>query len=237
MKLFYLAIGAAALCISLPQSAFAADRSYDLPAFTAIEIASGIDATVTVGGAQNVAATARDAETLDRLKVDVRDGTLKIWREGDLFDLFESFGDGLQTRFTISAPALAAATSSSGADVDVSGLGGDRVRLKASSGADLKATDIQATAIDVDVSSGADLTANGTCTTLSVEASSGSSVEIDNLACTDAVVNTSSGSDVSLRASGRLDAKASSGADVSVHGQPKTTTIENSSGGSVTLGD
>lgn len=230
-----LAAGAVALAIAIPGVGLAADRTYDLPPFTAIDISAGVDAVVTVGGSQSVAATARDHSSLDELRVEVRDGTLKVWRDWDILDLFEFGRD--ETKMTISAPTLTGAESSAGADVAVSGLSGETVWLEASSGADLKATDMQATNVEIDVSSGADLSANGTCTSLDVEISSGAHAEIADLACTDAEVEASSGAGVTLRASGSLRAEASSGADITVKGKPKTSNVEESSGGEVTIED
>lgn len=237
MTQHFLAAAAVALLAAAPATTFAADRAYnDLPPFTAVDISSGIDAVVTVGGSQSVTAVAPNAADLDELNVEVRDGTLKIWRDWDFFDLFEGIGER-ETRFTIAAPALNSAAASSGSDVDVSGLSGETVWLESSSGADLKATDIQATNVDVDVSSGADLKANGTCTTLDLNVSSGADAELGDLACTNAEVEASSGSDVTLRVNGSLKAEASSGAGISVKGKPAKTEIDESSGGSVTLED
>ena len=179
MKLQILATVAAVLAAT---PALAVDRTFnDLPAFTGIHIASGIDAVVTVGPAQSVVGSAPGAGDLDELKIEVRDGTLKIWRDWDIFDLFGDMGDR-NIRFTITALSLNRAEASSGADVDVSGLSGDKVWLEASSGADLKATDIQATSIDVDASSGADLSANGTCTTHEVTAIIGITGQLTGMA-------------------------------------------------------
>jgi hypothetical protein len=237
MRLLYPAAGAVALLLTTPGLGLAADRTYnDLPAFTAVQIASGIDAVVTVGPAQSVAATAPNVADLDDIKIEVRDGTLKIWRDWDIFDLFGDMGDR-QTRFTITAPKLDSADASSGADVAVSGLSGESVWLEASSGADLDATDIQATNVDVDVSSGADVTANGTCTKLEVDVSSGANANLENLVCSEAEAESSSGSDATIHVSSTLRAKASSGSDITVKGKPATTKIDESSGGTITIED
>jgi hypothetical protein len=231
MKLSILAASAALLATPV----FAADRSYsDLPPFTGIDIASGVDALVTVGGTQSVVASATDAADLEDLHVEVQNGTLKVWHDWDIFSLFEDFGDR-QTKLTINAPTLHSAEASSGSDVAVSGLSGETVHLESSSGADLKATDIQATSIDAEVSSGADLTANGTCTTLDVNVSSGADADLGDLACTDAEAEASSGADLTLRANGTLKAEASSGAGISIKGKPANSSVEESSGGSITI--
>lgn len=236
MKQLYLAAGIA-LATLAPATSLAAERTYDLAAFTAIDISSGIDAEVTVGGAQSIKATAPDESHLDELSIEVQNGTLKVWRDWDLdlFSLFEGLGDS-ETKLVVTVPALTSANASGGSDVAVSGMSGDRISIEASSGAELRATDIMAVSIDANASSGSDLRANGTCTTVTIKSSSGSDVDFEDLACTDATVNASSGSDVELHANGTLKAEASSGSDISVRGTPKTTEIEESSGGSVDLG-
>lgn len=234
MKLTILAATAIGLLAATP--GLGADRTYDLAPFTAIDISSGVHATVTVGGTQSVAASARNAADLDELTVEVVDGTLKVGRDWDILDIFEGLVDR-DIRFNIAAPSLTSAEASSGADVEVSGLSGDTVRIEASSGADLRSTDMRATTIQVEVSSGSDVDANGTCTTLDLRASSGADADLENLACTDATIDASSGSDVTLRAGGSLKAEASSGAEITVRGKPATTEIEESSGGSVDLED
>jgi hypothetical protein len=237
MRLLYPAAGAVALLLTTPGLGLAADRTYnDLAPFTAIQIASGIDALVTVGPAQSVAATAPNAADLDEIKIEVRDGTLKIWRDWDIFDIFGDMGDR-QARFTITAPKLDSAEASSGADVEVSGLSGESVWIEASSGADLDATDIQATNVEVDVSSGADVTANGTCTKLEVDVSSGADANLGNLHCTEGEAEGSSGSDATIHVGSTLRAKASSGSDITVKGKPTTTKIDESSGGTITFVD
>ncbi len=233
MRLLYPMAGVVALLLTTP--GFAADQTYnDLPAFTAIHVASGIDAVVTVGPAQSVAASAPTAEHLADIKVEVRDGTLKVWRDWDFFDLFGDRGD-TQTRFTITAPKLESADASSGADIEVNGLTGENVWLEASSGAGLKAIGVQATNVEVDVSSGGQITADGTCTTLEVDTSSGAGAHLHDLACTHAEAEASSGSSARISITGDLRAKASSGAGISVQGKPTTTKIDESSGGHVDL--
>lgn len=236
MRLLYPLAGAVALLLTVPSAGLAAEKTYALPAFTAISVASGIDAQVTVGGAQKIVATSNDQREIDDLKIEVRGGELHIWRDWDLLDLFDGMADH-QTRVTISVPTLTSAEASSGADVDVSGMDGDAITLESSSGADLDATDVRAVTITANASSGADLSANGTCTTLTVESSSGATADLDDLACTDAIAEASSGADIDLRVTGALKAEASSGGGISVSGKPASTEIEQSSGGHVDLGD
>ena len=54
----------------LATSAFAETRTIELPPFTALDVSSGIDAIVKVGGPQSITAEANDKRMLDDLQLD-----------------------------------------------------------------------------------------------------------------------------------------------------------------------
>src|SRR5690606_20266588 len=114
---------------------------------------SGINAVVTVDGAQSVRAESPNQTELDELVVEVDDGVLRVHTGWNLLDLL-NFEDR-ETTVTIVAPALNGAEASAGADVDVTGIAGSEVSLKASSGADLHTRAAAGERFLVDVSSGA----------------------------------------------------------------------------------
>jgi hypothetical protein len=238
MQLLAKAAVAAVLCLAAPATALAASKTFDVEPFTAIEISSGIDAIVTVGGAtQSVVAESPKQEELDELIVEVRDGKFHAHTDRDFFDLFDWAESDRQTRITITVPALTAAEANSGADIDVSGISGDSVRLASSSGADLEATAVSGKSFDLNSSSGADLTVAGTCESARVDVSSGSDLHADKLLCADVEANASSGSDAEVYASASIRANVSSGASIDVYGKPATVEDEVSSGGEVRLRD
>src|SRR5690606_13621656 len=155
--------------------------SYDLPPFTKIDISSGIDAVVTVGGAQAVRATSSSQEELDELIVEVRDGVLVARTDWNLLGFL--FDADRQLRLEVAVPALEAATASSGADVEVTGIAADIVRLGASSGSDLVVREAAGQRFDIEVSSGADLRVSGNCEDAEMGVSSGGTLAAADLAC------------------------------------------------------
>jgi hypothetical protein len=225
-----LAAAAATLMFAVP--AAAESRTIDLPPFTSVDISSGIDAVVTVGGAQSVEAEAPTAEILDEVQFRVENGTLKAWIDWSIFDLF-SLGLDRQITLTISALEITGAEASAGADVDVTGAAGGQLYFEASSGADLTATAVAGGAVDLEASSGGGLHLDGTCTNANVGASSGASLDAEKLLCADVVVGASSGADAAVFASASVDAEASSGGHVVVHGNPTKFETDSSSGGDV----
>lgn len=228
-----LATAFAALAI-IANPAFAAEKTIELPAFTAVDISSGIDAEITVGGTQSIVAESPDPGIIDRMQIRIVGSELQAWFDWNFLDLF-SLGIDRSIKLTISVPELVQAEASAGADIVVSGMTGDALDLEASSGSDLKASGIAGGTVSVSASSGANLDATGTCTTGSFEASSGADIDAEELLCTDAGVEVSSGANAEIFATGSVNAEASSGADVTVHGAPKQVDSETSSGGDVTV--
>lgn len=227
------AVAAAALLLAAP--AYAETRTIELPAFTAIDVSSGINATISVGGTQSIEAEAKDAKLLDELQVRVEDGVLKAYIDWNLFDLF-SFGPAREINVRIVAPTVTSVEASAGADVDAAGVSGDSLEFNVSSGADLSLTGVAGKSVSLNASSGADLRVEGSCETGEIDASSGSDIRADELLCAIIDVNASSGSDIEVFAGKAVKANASSGSEIDVHGNPASVENEESSGGDINIG-
>ena len=210
--------------------ALAAEAQFDLEPFTTIDISSGITATVTVGSAQNVRATAPSQEELDELIVEVRDGRLTARVDWNLLDFM--FGER-DISVDITVPDLHSVDVSSGADVQLDGLAADALTLNASSGGDLTARAATADSYRIDVSSGADLRIDGQCGSATINVSSGGTLLADALQCQSVEVEASSGGDADVHAGARIKADVSSGGDVRVSGNPPERELDESSGGQV----
>lgn len=228
-----LAAASAALLL-LAAPALAETRTIELPAFTALDVSSGIDAIVTVGGTQSITAEATDKRLLDDLQIKVEGNTLKAYYDWSLFDIF-SFGDRNQIKLTITVPTLTKVEASAGSDVDAAGVTGDALTFNSSSGADLTLSAVAGKSIELNASSGAGLKIDGTCATGKAEASSGSDLDAEHLLCGTMDANVSSGSDLEVYASKSIKANASSGSDVTIHGNPTDVEQELSSGSDIRL--
>lgn len=228
-----LAVALAATLLTTP--ALAETRTVDLPAFTAVDISSGIDAKVTVGP-QSVTAEARNAADLDELKLTVENGVLKAYTDWSLFDIF-ALGIDREIRVTITAPALTGVSASAGADVDAEGISGDSLQFSSSAGADLTLTGVTGKAVSLDASAGADIKADGTCETGTIEASAGADVAAAELRCADLTVDGSAGADIHAFASSSIKADASAGASITIAGKPATVTQNASAGGEIEIAE
>ena len=220
-----------AAAFALVAPVFAAEKTIELPSFTSVHLSSGIDATITVGGAQSIEATAPDAGVLDDMKIRVVKGKLEAWYDWSIFDIFPS--NERNVVLTISVPDLAGIDASSGADITVTGMAGDSLALDASSGGGINATGISGKAISLEASSGANIDTSGSCTSANIQVSSGAHIQAKELLCESANAEASSGANANVFASKSVVADASSGGNIVVSGSPPAVESDASSGGDV----
>lgn len=123
--------------------------------------------------------------------------------------------------------------SSSGAHISNENLlKGQHVEIRASSGS-VQNLQIDATELDSKCSSGAKVFLSGLCKKADIKASSGAHFKGKNLSTTSCNADVSSGAHIWIDVQEQLDAEASSGGHVYYSGQPSSTTVKSSSGGSI----
>lgn len=224
-----LAVGAAAA----GSPAFGASTTYELEAFSAVEISAGIHATIEVGPPQSVRAESPSQRDLDDLVVEVRNGRLRVYTDWNLLDLFD-FGTR-RIEMSITVPTLDDAEATSGAGIDATGISGETVALKATSGARIDATGVAGKEFKLEATSGATVEVEGACGSADIKVTSGATLRADRLECTDVAVDSSSGATAIVFASASVKADASSGARIDVRGKPASVDVDESSGGDVDI--
>ena len=243
-KLIAATLLAASATLLLSTTAFAQSRVFDLADFDRLDIATGLDARVTLGEAFEVTAQSRSQDALDNLDLRVLDGLLQARIEQSFLDFIISGGlvgmllsSGNAVTVDITLPALAGVSASSGADVELVVIRAGRLALDASSVAEILAENAALGSVTIDASSGADIEISGTAESLAAEVSSGADIDADDLAVVNVTADASSGAGLSITATTSIRAKASSGGDIDVSGNPRTRDIDESSGGSVRFDD
>lgn len=222
----------ALLCLLSTATAFAqtAPQVRSVASFHAVEVSNGIELRLTPGPSQRVEARADDADQLERLKTEVRDGVLHISYDRAMT---ESLGFSKpHLRVSVTATALTALHASSGAHAEVIGaFTTQKLDVQVSSGASLKAN-FASTDLRAQVSSGGTATLAGTAQRLDVGASSGGVFKGDGLTARACDASASSGGNLSVAVQETLTANASSGGDIRYAGSPRLSK-RTSSGGSV----
>jgi len=196
-----------ALAIACAGTAAAEPRN--LSGFTRVDASAGTDVTVTVGRGFSVDVSGADA---DRIVTRLSGDTLVVERRRGF-----SWGAARRAQVTVTMPRVEGLSSSSGADLVVTGVDAPHVALDSSSGADLRVS--------------------GRCGSFVADVSSGADIHAQELRCENGSVDASSGADARVFASGRLNVDASSGGGVVAYGNPGIGNVDLSSGGSLRRAD
>ncbi|MGB3336518.1 MAG: head GIN domain-containing protein [Devosia sp.] len=230
--------------LSLAGTAMAETRTFELADFDKVDIATGLDAVVTLGDSFSVTATSNSAQALDSLQLSADGGVLTARLDQNFLDFILSGGllgmllsSGNAVTIEVTLPELTGIDASSGADVRAAGLTSGQLTLNASSGANIEVTDATLGVVRIESSSGADVDISGTADSLIAEASSGADIDAENLVTSDVTASTSSGANISVHATANLKAQASSGGDVDVSGNPAKRDVDASSGGDINFDD
>lgn len=237
-----LAVGLAGL--ALTAQAHAQSRDFELSGFDQIDIATGINAQVSLAEGFAVTAQSRSQDALDKLELSVENGVLVARIESNFLEFILNGGlvgllldGGNAVTLDITLPMLTAATASSGADIGLRAIEGDVLRLDASSGADITLTGGRLGRLDANASSGSDIAVSGSAQRVHLNASSGSDIDADDLVAEEGEVEVSSGANISAHLTESVRAGASSGGDIEIAGNPRQRDVDASSGGEVNFDD
>lgn len=230
--------------LALTAAAHAQSRDFQLEGFDKVDIATGLDARISLADSFSVRAESRSQDALDNLQIAVEDGVLVARIDRTFLDFILSGGlvgmmlnSGNAATLDITLPALAAASASSGADVQLLAIHGDALRLDASSGAEIALRDAQLRQLDANSSSGSDINISGTAERVRFNASSGSGIDADDLDAREGELQASSGASISARLTEMARAAASSGSDIDIAGNPGQRDVDASSGGDIDFDD
>lgn len=213
-------------------------KNYEFSSFNKVEAQEGLNVSVQPSDKFVVEAIADKSDLLDKLEI-IQDGDHLIikrktdWGITGLIDWMNNWTDRVQ--INVLMPNLESAEASTGADLRIGAFNSEKLHLEVSTGADLIVSDITAGNLSVDATTGANLTVTGTCDMVVADASSGADIWAKDLVCEDGRVEAASGADVDVSISEKVKAEAWSGGTANIHGTPKTTEIEEGSGGKVNI--
>lgn len=196
--------------------------------FKAISVASGIDLYLSQGNEEKVAISAAKQDDLEKIVVEVIDGTLKIsydWKSNFRF----TWSDRKMKAY-VSFTKLEKLSASGGSDVFVDGLiKVPKLNLQVSGGADFKGK-IEVNDLIAGASGGSDIDISGNAITAMIDVSGGSDFRGTNLETETCDADASGGSDVYITVTKNLKADASGGSDIYYKGNASVKTRK--SGGS-----
>lgn len=231
MRVIALVLSVAALsCIhpGLRGNGFVKEDVRQVPAFEAVDVCCGFEATIEPGPVPEVRVEADD-NLLPHIRTEVENGWLEIGtREASWLSPSRT------VRVHVVTPRLTQVSASGGAHLFArAGEPGELRSASASGGATVRLSGVAAQALELSASGGAEVYAQGMAHKLEVEASGGALVHAFELAVAKARAEASGGARAELSCSESLEAEASGGGRVHLREHPRHHEVSQSGGGAV----
>ncbi|MHB9879850.1 head GIN domain-containing protein [Pacificimonas sp. ICDLI1SI03] len=209
-----IALGALVAGIAMPASA--AEKSWMIGNFEAVDVGGSFDVDVVTGRAQGVVATGPQNE-LDKMQVDVSSGTLKLRsRKDDKWFSWSDGGDRVQVRVTV--PRLSKARLSGSGDVIVDEMTGTDVSLALSGSGNLKVGAVRSENLALFASGSGDIGAAGECRSGDYSVTGSGKISAADLACRDLAAKVTGSGDILASASRTAKANIMGSGDISITG-------------------
>jgi putative autotransporter adhesin-like protein len=238
MKKVLLILSVLALGISLRAQLTVNDPNAevrDAKNFHAISVSSAFDVFISQGNEEAVAVSASEEKYRKEIKVEVKDGVLKIGlqNEGKFWKGFD--GDKMKLKAYISFKNIDRLTASGACDVRVAGnIKTDDLHLNFSGASDLKEGTITAKKLTVDVSGASDINISGTANQLQLDVTGASNFKGFDLAVDYCDVHATGASTINITVNKELSARATGASDIHYKGDGLIREIKTSGASNVT---
>ncbi|MVZ65189.1 hypothetical protein GQF61_04940 [Sphingobacterium sp. DK4209] len=215
-----------------------------------ISVSTGIQAKIIKSNKNEVVLEAQNQNQLGKIETKVESGvlTIRVKRNSNIQN-----SKNLKATVYINPNLSSIELSSAGSleitdaidvrdlDIDLSSAGSlktaainaNALSIETSSASKVHTGAIKATTLAIEASSASVVEISGASKTTSIEASSNANINAQKLSSNKVTADASSGAKINIHVTESLSAEASSGARVSYTGQPKATSFEKSSGGTI----
>jgi len=201
-------------------------------AFHGIDVATGIELTLTKGTTEEVAVSASEIEFRDKIVTEVVNGILKIHYETKS-GAINKRKESKNLRAYVSYKAIDVLHVTTGADVKIEGvLEVTTLDLKANTGGLVKG-EVNIGTLTVDQNTGSKITLTGKVDKLEAEGDTGSKFQGEDLATNTCSVEMSTGAGIYISVDKELNVKANTGGYVKYKGNAGIREIKTNTGGSV----
>jgi len=200
--------------------------------FHGIDVASGIQLTLTKGATEEVAVSASETDFRDKIVTEVVNGILKIHYETKSGAINKK-NENKRLKAYVSYKSLDLLHVTTGAEANVDGvLEATTFELKANTGGLVKA-EINIGTLTVDQNTGSKITLTGKVDKLEAEGDTGSKFMGENLTTNTCFVKMSTGAGIHISVDKELNVKADTGGYVKYKGNAGIREIKTNTGGTV----
>jgi hypothetical protein len=201
-------------------------------AFHGIDVATGIELTLTKGSIEEVAVSASEIEFRDKIVTEVVNGILKIHYETKS-GAINKRKESKNLRAYVSYKSLNLLHVTTGADVKIEGvLEATTLDLKVNTGGLVKG-EVNIGTLTVDQNTGSKITLTGKADKLEAEGDTGSKFQGEDLATNTCSVEMSTGAGIYISVDKELNVKANTGGYVKYKGNAGIREIKTNTGGNV----
>ena len=200
--------------------------------FHGIDVATGIELTLTKGATEEVAVSASEKEFRDKIVTEVVDGILKIHYETKT-GAINRRNESKKLKAYVSYKALDLLHVTTGAEANIEGiLEAQKFELKANTGGIVKA-EINIGSLKVDQNTGSKITLSGKVDNLEADGDTGSKFMGENLNTNTCSVEMSTGAGIYISVEKELNVKANTGGFIKYKGNAGVREIKTNTGGTV----
>ncbi len=200
--------------------------------FHGIEVATGIELTLTKGTTEEVAVSASEKEFRDKIITEVVNGILKIHYETKT-GAINRRNENKNLKAYVSYKSLDLLYVTTGAEVNIEGtLEAQKLDLKANTGGLVKG-EINIGSLKVDQNTGSKITLSGKADNLEAEGDTGSKFMGENLSTNTCSVEMSTGAGIYISVEKELNVKANTGGYIKYKGNAGVREVKTNTGGSV----
>jgi len=200
--------------------------------FHGIDVATGIELTLTKGTTEEVAVSASEIEFRDKIVTEVVNGILKIHYETKT-GAINKRNESKRLKAYVSYKSLDLLHVTTGAEVNIEGvLEATTLELKANTGGLVKG-EINIGTLNVDQNTGSKITLTGKVDKLEAQGDTGSKFMGENLNTNTCVVEMSTGAGIYISVEKELNVKANTGGYIKYKGNAGIREIKTNTGGTV----
>ena len=200
--------------------------------FHGIDVATGIELTLTKGTNEEVAVSASETQFRDKIVTEVRNGILRIHYETKSGAINKK-NESKRLKAYVSYKALDLLHVTTGAEANVDGvIEATTFELKANTGGLVKA-EINIGTLTVDQNTGSKITLTGKVDKLEAEGDTGSKFMGENLTTNTCMVEMSTGAGIYISVEKELNVKADTGGYIKYKGNAGIREIKTNTGGYV----
>jgi len=200
--------------------------------FHVIDVATGIELTLTKGTTEEVAVSASEKEFRDKIVTEVVNGILKIHYETKT-GAINRRNESKNLKAYVSYKTLDLLHVTTGADVTIEGtLEAQKLELKANAGGLVKG-EINIGSLKVDQNTGSKITLSGKVNDLEADGATGSKFMGENLATNTCSVEMSTGAGIYISVEKELNVKANTGGYIKYKGNAGVREVKTNTGGTV----